>query len=709
MTLRAQFYTSRGYPSSSSYSLPLVGTNGTLHEILEMDAWGHVTQERRAGITALTTNRSYHPARGWIDTVVTGGGAVQNWDFDFDTNSNLTRRSRAGGALIETLTYDRLDRLTNVARSGSGVSPGTVSMTYDKLGNLCAKAGVAYTYGGADGCNSSGVGGRPHAVSQVGPVSYQQDGLGNTTLADSSANNADDLGFGYDAYEQVLLMARGNLASSVPAFDAEIAYGPDRARYRRIDRQNASVVRTTRYVGNVEFIIESGVTRTRRYLAGGAVVTTASNLPGQVEDRWVLTDHLGSSDVVVNDAGAVVESTGFDAWGLRRNAGNATVPGTALVTTTRGFTSHEHFDAIGLVHMNGRVYDPNLGRFIQSDPIDDRGIQGLNRYSYVLNNPLSLTDPTGHLSWGEWMRLGINIAITAATGDASGFAAYFAAGANGFMAGHLQSGTTKGGAWGAFSAITFHGIGSYFDGAEWAHQGQHVYGTHLNMGGFAAKVLAHSVTGGAVQHLQGGSFGSGFAAAGVTQAFSGAIDGINPAQPIGRFQRVMVAALVGGTASTISGGKFANGAVTAAFARAFNDEMQGNATGRPHPKFRTSQSTHGIDDAMLRDAFDYVAENNPASIREDLERGRVVTDAGNYDGKGNWVGGTVVFRDLGYTNPNAGPTAMVDASGRLVRLQYMVHTHGGPGRARDRFSEADMTLAYVARIPVFMSDYQGNL
>jgi hypothetical protein len=153
---------------------------------------------------------------------------------------------------------------------------------------------------------------------------------------------------------------------------------------------------------------------------------------------------------------------------------------------------------------------------------------------------------------------------------------------------------------------------------------------------------------------------------------------------------------------------FANGAVTAAFARAFNDEMQSHATGRPYPKFRTSQSIHGVDDAMLRDAFDYVAENNPASIREDLERGRVVTDVGHYDGKGNWVGGTVVFRDLGYTNPNAGPTAMVDASGRLVRPQYMVHTHGGPGRARDRFSEADMTLAYVARIPVFMSDYQGN-
>jgi RHS repeat-associated protein len=502
-------------------------------------------------------------------------------------------------------------------------------------------------------------------------VSYQQDGLGNTTLADSSANNADDLGFGYDAYEQVLLMARGNLASSVPAFDAEIAYGPDRARYRRIDRQNASVVRTTRYVGNVEFIIESGVTRTRRYLAGGAVVTTASNLPGQVEDRWVLTDHVGSSDVVVNDAGAVVESTGFDAWGLRRNAGNATLPGTALATTTRGFTSHEHFDAIGLVHMNGRVYDPNLGRFIQSDPIDDRGIQGLNRYSYVLNNPLSLTDPTGHLSWGEWMRLGINIAITAATGDASGFAAYFAAGANGFMAGHLQSGTTKGGAWGAFSAITFHGIGSYFDGAEWAHQGQHVYGTHLNMGGFAAKVLAHSVTGGAVQHLQGGSFGSGFAAAGVTQAFSGAIDGINPAQPIGRFQRVMVAALVGGTASTISGGKFANGAVTAAFSYAFGEVARGGmSTGSgdgPASEanaFDTSLSkSYGSPDQT---AIGFGGDWGPRGIAERVEYNTAIVE--------HWSAGGMGPPAYSYTSPLAGSVGATTVPiGQYVRAVRAAH------------------------------------
>jgi RHS repeat-associated protein len=67
------------------------------------------------------------------------------------------------------------------------------------------------------------------------------------------------------------------------------------------------------------------------------------------------------------------------------------------LVTTRGFTGHEQIDTVGLVHMNGRVYDPELGRFISADPNvqDLSNSQALNRYTYVLNNPLSMTDPTG--------------------------------------------------------------------------------------------------------------------------------------------------------------------------------------------------------------------------------------------------------------------------------------------------------------------------
>ena len=52
--------------------------------------------------------------------------------------------------------------------------------------------------------------------------------------------------------------------------------------------------------------------------------------------------------------------------------------------------------------MNGRIYDPELGRFIQADPmVEPDAKQGLNRYSYVLNNPLSGTDPSGYLNFRQ--------------------------------------------------------------------------------------------------------------------------------------------------------------------------------------------------------------------------------------------------------------------------------------------------------------------
>uniref|UniRef100_UPI001C475E7C alpha/beta fold hydrolase n=1 Tax=Alteromonas lipotrueiana TaxID=2803815 RepID=UPI001C475E7C len=66
--------------------------------------------------------------------------------------------------------------------------------------------------------------------------------------------------------------------------------------------------------------------------------------------------------------------------------------------TRKGFTDHEHLDEVELIHMNGRVYDYNLGRFLSVDPFI-QGVgnsQGINPYSYVMNNPLGYTDPTGY-------------------------------------------------------------------------------------------------------------------------------------------------------------------------------------------------------------------------------------------------------------------------------------------------------------------------
>jgi RHS repeat-associated protein len=66
--------------------------------------------------------------------------------------------------------------------------------------------------------------------------------------------------------------------------------------------------------------------------------------------------------------------------------------------TRRGYTDHEHLDEVEIIHMNGRVYDYNVGRFLSVDPVivDPTNTQAINPYSYVMNNPLAYTDPSGY-------------------------------------------------------------------------------------------------------------------------------------------------------------------------------------------------------------------------------------------------------------------------------------------------------------------------
>ena len=108
-------------------------------------------------------------------------------------------------------------------------------------------------------------------------------------------------------------------------------------------------------------------------------------------------DQLGSIIAITDLNGKLVEARHFDAWGkvLGITDGNGNKLENLLLD--RGFTGHEHLQTVGLIHMNGRLYDPALHRFLQPDNYvqDPFNTQNFNRYGYVLNNPLLYTDPTG--------------------------------------------------------------------------------------------------------------------------------------------------------------------------------------------------------------------------------------------------------------------------------------------------------------------------
>ena len=321
-----------------------------------------------------------------------------------------------------------------------------------------------------------------------------------------------------------------------------------------------------------------GPVQVRRRIGGVAIETANSNggcAAGGGALHYVLRDHLGSVDALLDGAGGAVQGMAFGPWGARRQPGTgnelteAQRTGFDACRTTRGFTGHETVDALGVVHMNGRIYDPALARFLQADPFVQfpADVQSWNRYSYVLNNPLAYTDPSGHFVFSlaalvaVSAQQGITWYAAAAIVGAAGFGDALAQGASFGQA--LRSGLFSG-----LSAAAFTGIGAGL-GTEFSG----TFAAGLNAPGFGLKVALHGTVGGITSVLQGGRFGHGFAASGFTALASG----LNNSRHVGRpgFSplRVAIGAAVGGTASRVTGGKFANGAVTGAFSQALNNEQ----------------------------------------------------------------------------------------------------------------------------------------
>ncbi|MCM8872592.1 MAG: hypothetical protein NDJ65_04855 [Paludibacteraceae bacterium] len=112
---------------------------------------------------------------------------------------------------------------------------------------------------------------------------------------------------------------------------------------------------------------------------------------------YLCTDHLGSITLLMNDAGNTVERHAYDAWGRKRNVNDWSDYNVENGKLDRGYTGHESLREFGLINMNGRMYDPILGRMLSPDNYvqDPFDLQNYNRYTYCLNNPLKYTDPSG--------------------------------------------------------------------------------------------------------------------------------------------------------------------------------------------------------------------------------------------------------------------------------------------------------------------------
>ena len=350
-----------------------LGTNQLYWEANDFDAKGQLTRQTLGN--NISTSFSYNAATNWLEEInsnnTQGQDQIQNLSFSYDNIGNLTQRMDHLLGLTENFTYDDLNRLT------SSIIPfqDTVNVTYDIIGNITSKSDVGqYFYG------ENGVG--PHQLTSI-------EGNGNQPCIPSSITD-----FTYTSFNKVKTISNDSLR-------LEIDYAPSYSRTIQKFFVNDSLVKKKIHIGTfLEIEVTDSLTKALHYIRGdrGVVAVHNEQTDGVSFTHYWHKDHLGSLQAVSNEEGHLVQVLSYDAWGKRRNSDGSTTEEETENEYDRGFTGHEHIDWFSLINMNGRIYDPVIGRFISPDPFiqDETDLQNLNRYSYVLNNPLSYNDPSGY-------------------------------------------------------------------------------------------------------------------------------------------------------------------------------------------------------------------------------------------------------------------------------------------------------------------------
>ena len=273
-------------------------------------------------------------------------GTIQDYRYAFNpVTGNPDSRQNFIRSLSESFSYtDNLDNLDRLTVSG----PRNLAMTYAANGNILTKSDIssssAFTYGDSTG---------PYALTGVTSSAGVIPAINQTAT--------------YTSSEKVNTL-------NEDTFSATFVYNSQHQRAKMEVSQNGTNILTRWYAGS-SYMKETagGGTKEFTYIGGDAYTApvAAVTQAGTTTFYFLLRDYLGNITHLVNTSNQVVAEYNFDAWGRRRSADDwsYTLDQNDLeLFAGRGFTAHESLPWFNLVNMNGRLYDPLVGRFLSPDP-----------------------------------------------------------------------------------------------------------------------------------------------------------------------------------------------------------------------------------------------------------------------------------------------------------------------------------------------------
>lgn len=341
----------------------------------------------------VTTDYDYD-ALGRLDrlahTQSSTSSLIAQYDYVLDENGNRTNLTMTGAAygatpLDESYVYDDLDRLI----SATYADGGTVSYGYDKNGNRASvtSGGVTTTYVYDEADRLLRLESPPGTPSYF----YGWSSNGNRETAGPTGNVSQNQ---YD-YDWDNRLESANIDGTTTSFE----YAADGTRLTKVTGSTSTSYLYDRKSG-LPKVIDDGTTS---YVWGpGSLFRQIDN--GNGDNLEALTDALGSIRVVTDTSGAVAGLADWDVWGnLRASSGSQ---------AGFGWAGEQQDLETGLVYLRARYYAPGPGQFITRDTLQPNagGTQGWTAYSYAQNNPMTLTDPSGHVAIGDLVGIGGGIA-----------------------------------------------------------------------------------------------------------------------------------------------------------------------------------------------------------------------------------------------------------------------------------------------------------
>ncbi|PWN69184.1 hypothetical protein C1631_014070 [Chryseobacterium phosphatilyticum] len=358
----------------------------------------------KLGATTITNGYDYNNFLASINHSSAAKPSILQVSYTFDAIKNELKNRTTGGDfnIVEQFDYEDHNRLVNWTNPVTGIKPSATRNIYDVKGRITQN-------------------------DQVGTIKFQ-----NTAKMYQPTGMTLN-GEGTQNYNNDLIQTITYNENNDPVFidgekgDAAFQYGLTAMRQRVTYGGNFGSDAEGKFTkfysedGNFEVLKDNTTGKEKHilYVEGSPYESDIIFLKDYNENtgsyKFLHKDYIGSILAISDEAGNKLEQRHFDAWG---NFTHLQIGNGAIITDKqqllaanllidRGYTGHEHFTEIGIIHMNGRLYDPLLRRFLNADENiqDPYNTQNYNKYGYVLNNPLMYNDPSGEIVW--WVAAGI--------------------------------------------------------------------------------------------------------------------------------------------------------------------------------------------------------------------------------------------------------------------------------------------------------------